>query len=232
VKDELTLPTKVVFEFGMVPFHSGNIYSSTKNSDPSPYLAPDPAQDPPIPNQYKIDKGVLIIEAIEFDGRRTQGEDIYFMSDLPDKIVSTLDKELTNIGVTFDIPQGEYNRIEVTLHMGVDSSLPFVLEGDFSLNPFTTIPIRFEYAFADRVTIRAKPKTGNNIILRKDTPTTARVMVDTGFMFRLINPGIIATADLVRVSEEDVVLINSSHNVNIFNQVANRFHNSISVVFE
>jgi hypothetical protein len=218
-KDELTLPAKVSFKFGMEPY-----YAEENGTDQKIYASN--------PNKYTIDKGQLVIEAIEFDGRRDQGKDVYFISDFSQKVESVLNTETSSIEVEFDIPQGVYNRIDVTLHLGNNGNSPLILEGTFNFGPFTELPIRFEYGYADVITVRAKPKSGSNIVLSKDNPSKVRVVIDSGFLFRFINPSVIANADRVNMNGIEVMLINSTNNINTFNQIANRFNNSISVIFE
>jgi hypothetical protein len=217
-KDELTLPAKVHFDFGMVIF---------QNEDPA-----KGQQKTSSPNRYSIESGELTIEAIEFDGRRNQGKDVYFMSNFSEKIVSQLDTQSANIKVEFDIPQGEYNRVDITLHLGEGNNTPLRLEGQFTYGQSNTIPIHFEYAYTDKITIRAKPKNGTNIILSKDNVSNAKVIVDTEFLFRFLNPGVIANAARVNQDGQETILINHLNNVEIFNQVANRFNNAITVIFE
>jgi hypothetical protein len=184
--------------------------------------------------RYNIEKGIMIIDAIEFDGSRNRGKDIYFTSNLSSKVVSNLETESSNISVKFDIPQGEYNRVDVTIHLGTSNSnpVPIVFEGTFTGGPYSDVPVRFEYGFADQITIRAKPKFGTNIVLSKDKPTTAKVIVNTEYMFRFINPGTIASADKVNINGTETILINNQRNINVFNQVANRIDKAFSIVFE
>lgn len=217
-KDELTLPAKVHFDFGMVVFQN-----------------PAPTKDVPknnSPNRYTINKGELTLESIEFDGRRNQGKDVYFKSNFSENVVSQLHSQTSNVRVEFDIPQGEYNRVDITLHLGAGADAPFKLEGQFSYGQSASIPIYFEYAYTDEITIRGKSKQGANIILSKNNVTSAKVVVDTEFLFRFLNPGLIASAVRVTQAGEEVILINQLNNVEIFNQVASRFSSSISVVFE
>lgn len=217
-KDELTLPAKVHFDFGMVIF---------QNEDPA-----QGQQKTNSPNRYSIERGELTIEAIEFDGRRNQGKDVYFKSNFSEKVVSQLHSQTSNVRVEFDIPQGEYNRVDLTLHLGAGADAPFKLEGQFSYGQSASIPIYFEYAYTDEITIRGKSKHGANIILSRGNVTKAKVVVDTEFLFRFLNPGVIASAVRVTQGGEEVILINQLNNVEIFNQVASRFSSSISVVFE
>ncbi len=217
-KDELTLPAKVDFKFGMVSFLNEDYESKSSIKSSSV--------------RYKIEHGELVVDAIEFDGRRDQGKDIYFISNLSQKIVAELDQEKTNIAVKFDVPQGSYHRIDITLHLASNSGAPLVLVGSLTHGQSASVPIRFEYGFADEISIRAKAKSGTNIVISRDRVTTAKVIVDTEFLFRFINPRVIALADMVEVDGVQTLLINQRHNVSIFNQVANRFNNSVSVIFE
>ena len=217
-KDELTLPAEVDFKFGMVPFTNDD--AEAKSAGKSPSVG------------YAIDHGEFVVEAIEFDGRRDQGKDVYFISNLSQKIVAELDKETTNIAVKFDVPQGSYNRIDIILHLGRNSDAPLVLIGNLNQGQAASVPIRFEFGFADEISIRAKAKSGTSIVISRDKVTSAMVVVDTEFLFRFINPRVIALADMVDVDGVQTLLINHQRNVSIFNQVASRFHNSISVVFE
>ncbi|MDX9770203.1 MAG: hypothetical protein RBT19_07560 [Tenuifilaceae bacterium] len=219
-KDELTLPATVHFEFGMVTFQNEDpAQGGQKNNVPSP-------------NRYAIDSGVLRVDAIEFDGRRSHGKDVYFISNFSEAIVSQLESQSSNIKVDFDIPQGEYNRVDITLHLVNGTDIPFRLEGAFSYGQSNVIPIHFEYAYTEEITIRAKPKVGTSIILSKEKVSNARVIVDTEFLFRFLNPGVIANANRVVQGGEEIILINQLNNVDVFNQVANRFSKSISVEFE
>ncbi len=219
-KDELTLPADVTFSFGMLSVYADGtevVRGYEENS---------------ASNSFTIDKGFLAIEAIEFDGRRDEGKDVFFISDLGNQILADLDSESTNIDVRFDIPQGVYNRIDITLHLCSVKNASLILEGDVSWGNQNSVPIRFEYCYADQVRVRAKPRSGNSIVLQKDKLSKARVELDAQFMFRFINPSILSEATLVKIEGKDVLLINSKNNIDIFNQIANRLGNSFSVVFE
>ena len=219
-KDELTLPSDVTFTFGIVPHYSyyakNQTFGFTNLS--SGFL--------------NIDKGTLVIDAIEFDGKRNEGKDIYFTSNFGSQVLANLGNQTTNINVSFDIPQGAYNRIDITLHLGTSSQVSIAIEGTMSAGVFSSLPIRFEYNFTDQVKVRATPKTGNSIVLRKDKPSIAQVLVNAEYLFRFVNPSILSNATIVNIDGDDILLINSQNNINIFNQIANRLDNSFTVVFE
>ncbi|MFO7922366.1 MAG: hypothetical protein R6U58_01585 [Bacteroidales bacterium] len=220
-KKELTLPAKVIFEFGMISYE--NEENDLKNVPPVD-----------IPKgRILIDRGTLSIESIEFDGRRDEGRDVFFVSDLRQALTVDLETGQISQPLSFDIPQGVYNRVELFFELGGDDNIPFLLEGSIRLGHLDEIPLRFEYNIREQIRIRAEPgKRSDKIVLRKDTPSTARVVVDAGAMFEFVNMGMIRNASLSAVEGENMILINSGMNNDIFNSIANRLEKSFRVVID
>ncbi len=220
-KDELTLPAPVQFTFEMVPHEEGN----NLKSGPPPGIPPA--------GRIRIDKGSLVISSIEFEGRRDEGKDVFFGTNFPEPVTINLDTGETSHELTFDIPQGVYNRIEIILEIGGDNHTPMALEGKVRKGQSDQTPLRFEYNLRDRIRIRAEPgEQQNRIVLRKDKVTTARIMVDAGEVFQFINlhslPGGIDSLQLT----EGTVLISSQVNTGLFNSMASRLERSFRVIFE
>jgi len=225
-KDELTLPSKVYFHFGMTP------HSDIENDEVFKNGYESTGQPGPI--SFSIEEGTLVIAAIEFDGKRVQGQDVYFMSDFPAPVVAKLHEEGTQATVDFDIPQGIYKRIDVSLHLGNgQDAIPLVMEGTFNRPGRGPVSIRFEFRFDDIITIRSTGGAANQeITLRKDQPSTAMVQLNTGSLFALINPGVFMNADISVENGQNILRISNNHNRNIFNQIAARMNNAFTVVFE
>ncbi|MBS4012697.1 MAG: hypothetical protein KGZ97_02895 [Bacteroidetes bacterium] len=220
-KDELTLPAKVIFEFGM---YSAYHDSETKNyqynpNESSPY--------------FLIESGVLIVDAIEFDGRREEGQDFYFISVFPEPVVAILSDLTTNFDVEFDIPQGVYKKIDIVFHLSNIDRIPLILEGVFKAGNIEK-KIRFEHNYSEKITIKAsnKQQGQNNIILRKDKLSSALTIVDADLIFRFISVGQIMNAETTYINEIPNIIINNQHNTDIYNSIAPRIQNSLKVVFE
>ncbi|MBW6478385.1 MAG: hypothetical protein K0B37_03085 [Bacteroidales bacterium] len=225
-KDELALPSKVYFHFGMTP------HSDTENEEGFKNGYGSAGQPGPV--SFTIDKGTLVVAAIEFDGKREQGQDVYFISDFPTPVVAKLHEEGTQATVDFDIPQGIYKRIDISLHLGNDhNDIPLKLEGLFNRPGLGPVTIRFEYPFDDILTIRSTGGGANQeITLRKDQPSTAMIRLDAGSLFRLINPAVFMNADIIVENGQNILEISNSNNRNIFNQIAARMNNAFTIVFE
>ncbi|MGM0407310.1 MAG: hypothetical protein ACQERU_04965, partial [Bacteroidota bacterium] len=175
-RDELTLPAEVNFEFSMEPYQTDVTLKSM--------------------NSFNVNEGIIEINSMEFDGRRNEGEDYYFTKRFDESLHAELHTGLKNQEVSFDIPQGVYNRIDLNLSIGTDGDNAIRLQGTFQQGPFDDIPVVFEYSFTENVRIRAKNKEGNEqIVLKKDTPATATVVLDVPFLFQLVNMGMIQFAE-------------------------------------
>jgi hypothetical protein len=217
-KDELTLPTKVLFKFGMLSsFHDDEI--GNKNIVYSP--------------QFIIDKGHFVFENIEFDGRRDEGKDVFFISNFPAAVEAVLENQETNFEVKFDIPQGVYNKIDISFYIDNSQQIPIILEGKFKTGVIEK-NIRFEYNHSEKISVRASNKQNpqNSIVLRKDESAIAFVIVDTEFLFRFISISAIMNAESFMINNNEVILINNQYNSELFNQIAGRISNCIYITFE
>ncbi len=215
VKDELTLPAEVEFKFGMLS-----------------YLNKDSNLETSAERYYSIDKGTLIIDAIEFDGIRRDGKDVYFISDFPFPLVANLKDQKTNFDVRFDIPQGVYDRIDISLYLSNSRTSPLLLEGRMKTSELTQTPVRFEYNFTEQLNIRTIAKSAQTIVLRKDKLSVAMVTVDAEALFRLTNYLTLNSAEISMVDKTNVLLISEQNNTSIFSQLANRINNAFTVSFE
>lgn len=212
-KDELTLPAEVNFEFSMESHHSGESATSMYGFD--------------------IDEGTIVINSIEFDGRRDAGEDYYFTSQFASPLMVEMHTGNTNQTISFDIPQGVYNKIELSFSLGNQNESALLLFGKFQQGPFIEVPVRFEYAFQEQIQVRATDQHGNEqIVLKKDTPSTANVIFNTPVFFQLININMLENAVTIDIEGIQTILINNEVNIDIFNLLATQLDNSMSVIFE
>lgn len=212
-KDELTLPAEVNLAFSMEPYHTETGLKAG--------------------GDFEVSQGTIIIQSLEFDGRRDQGEDYFFTKHFDNALQAELHNGNVNQQVSFDIPQGVYNRIEMMFSLGQEGENAICLQGLFQQGSLDEVPIVFEYPFTENVRIKAKNKSGNEqIVLKKNNPSTATVLVDIPFMFQLVNPGMIQLAETTIVNGEEIILINPETNTDIFNLLATRLEKSMRVIFE
>jgi hypothetical protein len=220
-KNELTLPAKVFFEFELIDYLDDNNLKSE--------------QSIPVPlGKMTVDKGLLKINSIEFYGQRDEGRSVYFISDLRQPLVVDLESGISNQVVSFDIPQGIYNLIEIQFELLSDGGIPLVLEGSIAREPSEELPLRFEYEnLHEKIQTRAESgQNSNKVVLRRDTNSTARIIIDSRSVFQFVNRSMLQEASLSSIGGEEVLLINSFSNKNIFNIMAERLERSFKVIID
>ncbi len=184
-------------------------------------------------SKFTIESGFIAISNIEFDGRRQEGEDVYFVSDFDEPYLIDLTGEYEDVGISFDIPQGIYTTIEITLHIGAEGYSALTMKGDYRQNVHRSIPVLFDYGYPEQIRVRARPGAQKDqIVLTKDAVSTARVLVETESLLRLVNYGMIIQADVVEIDGEEIILINEHTNAGLFNSISSRMNNSFEVVIE
>jgi hypothetical protein len=219
-KDELTRPARVFFEYELISHDEDN---NLKSGPPFP-----------VPfNRLTIDNGSLTVSSLEFEGRRDEGKDVFFISSMRQPLVVDLETGKGNQLLIFDIPQGVYNFIEINLNLGGNDGIPLILEGKINSGTPNEIHLRFEHDIFEKIRIRAESVLASTkIVLRKDTPSKAKIVLDSRYVFQFVNVMALRDADISIIDGKEVILINSLNNINIFNRMAERLEKSFSVIFD
>lgn len=212
--DELKVPVKVNIAFDM------NTYEMQDEDKGDPVLT--------------IDEGYLVINTIEIDGDRVEGEDYSFTSNYDPTLLVELHDGISSKDVQFEFPQGIYKNIEFSLIIGEEASPALRLKGICNKAPLEGIPLLFEYPFTEKLQVEATNSEGKKeiVLTKEEEPITATILLDTPNLCKLFNWGMIKQAELVTIEDEDVLLINNETNINIFNILAIRLEQSMQVVFE
>lgn len=210
-KEEYTLPAQVEFEF----------------------LLKQPEAATKSINEVHFSTGYMVVENIQFDGVRSEGEDVYFMSEFEQPVVCNLSDGSSSEKIDFDIPQGLYKHIKLRIYIKVlDTLSAFSMEGMYNRDTGDPVPVQFEFPMDERLQIIANSGNGNSeIVLNKDEISKATVEVDANYLFQLVNENLWSRADISIIDDKEVILVNPDNNHHIFNIVGNRLEKSISTVF-
>ncbi len=186
----------------------------------------------PPARRFTMDDGHLRIASIEFEGRRGQGEDVFFTTDWGQPLEVFLGDGTTNFPVVFDIPQGIYNHLEIILNLYANNTPSLTMHGVLDRGPMRDMPVRFEYQHHERIRIRGSGPQGRQVVLLEDQPATATVELDTGHLLRLVNMGMIMNAGVVEENGEEVVLISETSNSSTYNMIANRLAGAFTLAID
>ena len=207
-KDELTLPTTVIFEFSM------NV-----NEEDGKFL--------------QFDQGELSFNALEFDGDREAGQDIFFLSEFEDSVEVDLDLEVASENVSYDVPQGVYKRIKLRIGSNSLTAGPRINYGGiYNSARNGDIEVRIEFSGDEPIEMNAVgPSANNEIVLNKNMPTTAEIHFDPLILFQFANSRQLESADVIIIEGNPVIIISKDANITIFNQIVSRLERSITATF-
>ena len=85
---------------------------------------------PPFEDELEFSQGRLLLGSIEVDGKRADNDDYYFSRDFETPLTANLTEGTLSQPVSFDIPQGSYEYIRITLNTtGTDTCCGLFLRG-------------------------------------------------------------------------------------------------------
>lgn len=136
-------------------------------------------------------EGSIVVKSIEFEGYREEGDDVFFTTDF-DHVRGDLLTGSTSPPVNFDIPQGIYTHIEITLELDTLENKPALEIGgtvkDPSLSKFIHGPkAQFTYKLGHKemLHLNAKSKDSTaNIVIKKEDPPEIKILIDPVYLFR------------------------------------------------
>jgi hypothetical protein len=177
--------------------------------------------------------GTMQVKEIGFEGYRESGEDVFFTSDFENLIMADLATGATSDLIKFDIPQGIYDHINLSIEINENNEDPsLTLNGTYNSANSGYVPVKFKFAIHEILNLNPKPGQGKNkIVLNKDIPSTAEVLINTGFMFQVVNSRMLESAEITQQDGESVIVISKDLNQHIFNAVVNRLENSTTALF-
>ncbi|MFO7940005.1 MAG: hypothetical protein R6U66_09680 [Bacteroidales bacterium] len=214
-KEDFTKPVSVDFAFGL-----SETELDLEKSTMTPALS--------------MDTGIWLLESIDFEGRREQGGDYFFTYTPTEPLEIVFEKEHWKGQLSFDIPQGVYQRIEVTFHLVAEAKHPsFRLRGNISDKHAFKEPFVFAYEAQETIKLIARNGEGGQAVtVRQGQPIEAKVTIQTNRMFDLLPPGLLKNATRSERMGEQMIFVSRRSNAEIFQLMATRILNSTEVLFE
>lgn len=210
-KAELKKPTRINFKFAL-----------NKSDNQNPLV--------------KITKADVNINSFNVTGDRVEGEDIAFTRDFPEgEAVEAEGEEGAEIeALDYDIPQGEYQKLQVDFGIQDKGTEPSVLlNGIYKPNIGGAQGLRFEYFGNLNISINGENEDGNStIILDKKEVKKATVELDAIHWFSSLTNTELENATLSSEQGQDKIIISPTSNVSLFNIVVERMTESNKVIFK
>jgi hypothetical protein len=192
--------------------------------------------------RLQFSQGHITLASFAFDGRREEGGDVYFEKSYERGLLINFAPGQPIDALKFQIPQGNYNRIEVELETYDDFESPgLVVVGSYLNSNGVLYPLRFEAGSSLDFEVQSKEQSGNTqIVLRAGTAANAIIKLDPVRWFSAVPSSYLDNAVLnveEDVSEGEVeigtsyILINEETNEEIYEIIMSRIELSTETVF-
>ena len=203
-EDEFLEPTTIDLQVKMV------------NTKPFEDL-PEQAKNPSV----EFNGGTFRLSGIEFDGRRENNDNHYFFREFENTLTADLSNNKLNQSVSFDIPKGSYNHIEMKLHTTLNDSIPGLQfrgkwkkqTGGPGHNPRDEEEIPVELRFFEdidgiiKLTVNTEAGIGKEqIVFDGDNWNTLEIKINMARLFQF-NPGIFERAKIQGEGENKKIII-------------------------
>jgi hypothetical protein len=219
-KDDLTLPVRVYFKIGISPEYE---YSDT-------YLS--------------FAEGQIGIQRIQFEGKREAGEDVFFETDPQMNLqILAFSTGINPVISDFDIPQGIYNYMKWDINLKrividnyTDSlSIGLVISGIYEYSDLSSIPVVVYIDDTEQFTVKSSDLDGNSSIVlsvNKDYYEAILVLAP-GYTFSSISrESLEKAADISRDRGHSAILISSSENEDLYENLLYRIEQSAKIIFK
>jgi hypothetical protein len=198
---------------------------------------------------FNITSCNIEVGEIDFSGDRKQGGNVSFADAKSTPSPFILNIGSATSGVQYDIPQGVYTYISLHLNVVSQSSTPSIsISGIITQDPNVdtisisppiyiseaskTIPMIFEYHSTLHFDLNATTTNGSSeITLVEGTPATCNISLDPYYWLATITKIQFKKASRDTINGISTVLINESHNRNIYDSVVIRINENAKAVF-
>lgn len=181
--------------------------------------------------KLNFDGGKIVISEFEFDGKREQGDDVFFRKEFTHLDIP-FDQNLEVAELDFEIPQGSYTKIGIRFKANNNAGSSIELEGKYTNDEGEVYPVRLEIKDDQYYSLVAHDGTGSNvIILDKDIPSNTTILLDPSYWFQTVSDSLLEEAEVSDDSGTPTILINEDENEEIFHIVQYRMDDATEVTF-
>lgn len=198
-EDAFKNPTPVVFNVGMDP------------------------QGVSVSDDLTFSDGYIVINRFSVIGDRTVGEDFEFTRTFPNGLRIPFDNNLTFEDLSFELPQGEYNRLRIRFETARSNQSNLFVEGMYIYNNPLKTPSTVHLAWNTNKTFEVDvlETTGNRaIILNEAQKETPKIIIKPKPWFADVTILMLENASfLTTPSGRQIMTIDQNNNTDIFTRI-------------
>ena len=175
--------------------------------------------------KYSITGGSFYLNSFQITGNRKEGDDV----DITKEIPSSLFQFSTSgaLGVSMDIPVGEYEEFALTLNVPKDDTPCMTLRGTFNTGA-EIIPMRIEWN--DEKALPFSPSNGFELKKKKNYKVVLAIDIEN--LFSSISANQWSTAPNTMENEQPTLIINEDTAPQLFNKIDTQLLNALYLTIE
>ena len=200
----------------------------------------------------RIEKATYHFSGLAFEGYRQVGNDYFFSREFEDALLVNVEEGKDAELLEFDMPQGEYDQVKISLHIqrisangpanekgknkeegSLNKEGAIVMEGFYTNTHQQEVPLLFVYDFDETFEYTAgQGRGGNPISVDKTHQNKAIIRFDAVYWMQLINGRMLQSAKLTKVEGTPTIIISADRNEHIFNLLTSRIQNASELSFK
>ncbi|MDH4471055.1 MAG: hypothetical protein QE487_00520 [Fluviicola sp.] len=176
--------------------------------------------------------GYFSLYKLSFDGKRKKGDDVNFEKEYTSPLQVAFDPNNASQELMFTIPQGIYEKIEMKFETDDDNGIVSLkVVGNYQNTSGDNIPVYLEINESEVFELKGTASSGQNIVLDKDVATKAKVLFNVSYWFESVPMNSFENAILTSVNGIDAIVISSTSNESIYDNIIDRLEESDKIIF-
>ncbi|MCC6700269.1 MAG: hypothetical protein IT221_02025 [Fluviicola sp.] len=176
-------------------------------------------------NKVVIESGQFYIDQLSIDGKRVEGQDVEIDQNLP--YTQTSFYASGSLGLSLDIPVGEYTDFQVSLNVNNTVTPCLLLKGSYN-NGTDVIPVVIQWSSSKLLDF----KSMNGFTLKKKKDYKITLGTDISKLFSTISSNQWELADISNESGTPTIVVKDSYNSGIYQEIDELLASSLVLTVE
>lgn len=183
----------------------------------------------------KFNTASINLNKIYFNGERSQGvKSVQLSQSLANQLIH-FDTNPSSAGITFNIPQGTYSKMDIDLSIIANQNEPALSVYGTYIDTLDNDTSAIVFQLFDQHIINLianQSGGGSQINLVAGNPATVNIILNPNYWFDLINPNLLDNANIEDIDGVETIFINANENINLYNLILNRITKNNEAIFK
>lgn len=169
-------------------------------------------------NYLEIDTFSISMNNFSMVGNRIQAEDVFLVN--PSTVSGSFIDAENQLSLSFDIPQGTYEQLQLSMQLSGSSSLS--IRGTYHLASGATKLVMIDFDEQDHFVKKILQNGSETVLIDKDSPGSIVLTLDANVLFGDLNPSYWNGAATTVVGGQNAIQISNSENADMHSAIRNK----------